>query len=62
MSEIPMDPVEVENLPPADLNACARCNGTGGVHLEWNAWVGDIYDVCPDCHGTGEVTPLGGAA
>lgn len=51
-------------LPPVDLNACFRCNGTGGVQVEWNWDTGAIYDPCTDCDGTGVRPPveLGGAA
>lgn len=61
-TEIPMDPVEVADLPPADLHDCLRCDGTGGIQIEWNPWVGAIYDACPSCDGSGQATPLGGAA
>lgn len=52
-----------QELPPVDLNACCRCNGTGGVQVEWNWDTGAIYDPCTDCGGTGiRPVELGGAA
>lgn len=52
---IPMDPLDVEDLPPADIDVCDRCSGGGevvtGVDPTSGKWVSDT---CPLCHGTGD--------
>lgn len=51
---IPLDPEDLEATRPADLDACLRCSGTGGVPSEWSVWIGQLYDECPNCGGTGQ--------
>jgi DnaJ-class molecular chaperone len=48
---IPLDPVEVENLPPEDVDACPSCKGVGAI---WPA-SNDPQDIrdCSTCGGTG---------
>jgi DnaJ-class molecular chaperone len=56
---IPLDPADQDKLPPADVDACSRCDGTGGIFPTL-----DPQDVqpCPVCGGDGVLPELGGAA
>jgi DnaJ-class molecular chaperone len=60
MTTIPMDPVDVEQLPPEDVDACSSCKGVGAV---WPA-SNDPQDIrdCSTCSGTGVIPLLGGVA
>lgn len=48
---VPIDPLDLDRLPPADLFLCDHCGGTGGI---WPT-SGDPQDVtdCPVCLGEG---------
>ena len=52
---IPMDPVDVEDLPPADIDACDRCAGHGEVVTGTDPISGRwVAETCPACDGTGD--------
>lgn len=50
MTCIPIDPLDLEQLPPADVDTCPRCDGSGAL---WPT--NDPQDVvdCPVCKGDG---------
>lgn len=53
MTALPMDPYDVEQLPPTDLHDCSRCHGQGLIEV---LVLGALVDrPCPACAGTGEV-------
>lgn len=56
---IPLDPVDVEQLPPEDLAACDHCGGTGAV---WDGWDPQTAEACPRCGGEGVLPDLGVAS
>lgn len=53
---IPLDPQDLDRIPPPDLDQCANCRGTGAI---WPA-NGDPQDVeaCPVCKGDGILEEL----
>lgn len=62
---IPMDPVEVEALAPADLDACEKCDGLGVVVVGFEQDTNQPIDEdCRACDGSGSRHGwvLGGAA
>lgn len=59
MTTIPMDPLDVEQLPPVDLAACDHCQGTGAV---WDGRDPQTGDVCPVCKGDGVLPEYLGVA
>lgn len=42
---------DMEEEPDPEF-CCDRCGGSGRVHL-----AAAVYDICPDCRGTGECYP-----
>jgi len=51
---IPMDPADVEALPPADIDDCSHCDGLGAVVLYIEAETGlPVDEDCTWCSGTG---------
>jgi ribosomal protein L37AE/L43A len=60
MTVFPMDPLDVEQLPPEDMEACPSCKGVGAVWPASND-PQDIWD-CSTCGGSGVLPWLGGAA
>jgi len=54
MSSIPMDPYDVEALPPEDVDVCDRCEGHGTVCIGADPVSGRWVDEqCPACGGSG---------
>lgn len=52
---VPMDPLDVEDLPPADIDVCDRCGGGGEVITGADPVSGRwVAEPCPLCHGTGD--------
>lgn len=60
MTFIPLDPQDLDKLPPADLDVCDHCGGAGAI---WPT-SGDPQDVeaCPVCQGDGVIPELGAAS
>ena len=51
---MPMDPMDVEQLPPEDLDDCDRCGGQGEVVTRTDPESGRwVTEECLSCHGTG---------
>jgi hypothetical protein len=52
---LPMDPVDVEALPPADLDDCEHCDGLGArvVYIEAETGL-PVDEPCTWCDGTGD--------
>jgi len=51
---VPMDPQDVEALPPADIDDCSHCDGLGTVVLYIEAETGlPVDEECGWCDGTG---------
>lgn len=50
----PMDPMDVEALPPVDIDACSTCDGLGiiitGTESDTGAWTDEP---CTRCDGSG---------
>lgn len=61
MDRIPVDPVLLEQLPPADIDKCEHCKGHGVVITGEDPDTGVAVDVeCTWCEGTGDRrAPLG---
>lgn len=63
---LPMDPADVDTLPPADIDACSSCDGLGLIITGQESDTGAFTDEpCTSCDGSGHRygwIALGGAA
>lgn len=50
---IPMDPLDVEALPPYDVDDCWACEGQGDVWVGHDRDGADVTRRCGQCRGTG---------
>lgn len=50
-------PIELRYSLYPDKDACERCQGSGEIITDWEAYLGDAegdgVEECPDCDGTG---------
>lgn len=58
----PNDPVDVEDLPPADLDACEHCSGLGLLVVGLDEAERPIDEPCTWCDGSGDRRGWAGAA
>lgn len=50
----PPAPIEVEDLPPADIDACERCDGLGVMVVGHDQADRPLDEPCTWCDGTGD--------
>lgn len=53
MTEIPIDPADIDRLAPADLDICGACNGNGDVPLGNPENPDTDWLTCTACAGSG---------
>lgn len=61
-SVVPLDPADLDRIPPADLDVCGVCRGHGDVPLGDPSNPGTAWHDCAGCRGTGSPIQHGGAA
>ena len=57
LQPVPMDPADYDLLPPADLDVCDGCDGTGQIADDGDPRdpaTGDVW-TCGMCGGTGDL-------
>lgn len=53
-TQIPMDPEDLTQIPPEDLDDCGRCGGGGEIVTGTDPVTGKwVTEECPSCRGTG---------
>lgn len=52
-SAVPLDPADLDRIPPADLEVCGPCNGNGDVPAGDPANPDTTWTSCTACAGTG---------
>lgn len=59
---LPMDPADIEQLPPADIDACEHCDGLGARVVGFDEADRPLDDTCSWCDGSGNRRGWVGAA
>lgn len=57
MTAIPLDPMDLDRIPPPDADVCPTCAGRGIVILAFDPAdpASEVDDDCPTCQGTGRL-------